>query len=147
MYLLVKFNTINSYTEWRQIKQWCMMKKRLSKIFIYLIDIDILVNAAQNPRKIVKIKSLAFEYDDNIIRRFYMLFKENRLLVFRSQRGYKERTAWILLGFFLLIKKYSLLLLAIEIFVLFAHHHLSKYMMRTFSIITCNWWNQLIIVK
>lgn len=56
MYLLVKFNTINSYTEWRQIKQWCMMKKRLSKIFIYLIDIDILVNvnAAQNPVKLLK---------------------------------------------------------------------------------------------
>lgn len=32
------------------------MKKRLSKIFIYLIDIDILVNvnAAQNPVKLLK---------------------------------------------------------------------------------------------
>lgn len=73
-----------------------MMKKRLSKIFIYLIDIDILVNvnAAQNPVKLLKSNPLrSIEYDDNIIRRFYMLFKENRLLVFRSQRGYKERTA------------------------------------------------------
>lgn len=29
-------------------------EKKLSKIFIYLIDIDILVNAAQNPEKLLK---------------------------------------------------------------------------------------------